>query len=83
MRLIDMAGTGNNKKRRPGSGGWNKGLPAWNRGKPWPDEVKARISEGMIRNHRMRVDCHCFACNAETRQKIILQLAACRQEKKR
>jgi hypothetical protein len=33
---------------------WNKGKPAWNRGIKMSDEVKQRISEGMIRNHPMR-----------------------------
>ena len=27
---------------------WNKGIKAWNHGQKWPDEVKERISNGMI-----------------------------------
>lgn len=27
---------------------WNKGVKAWNNGLTWPDEVKERISNGMI-----------------------------------
>ena len=27
---------------------WNKGVKAWNNGLTWPDEVKERISNGMV-----------------------------------
>lgn len=27
---------------------WNKGLPAWNSGRRWNDEVKENISRGMV-----------------------------------
>jgi hypothetical protein len=30
-----------------GRGGWNKGRPAWNRGKKWPTEVREKIRKGI------------------------------------
>jgi hypothetical protein len=59
------------KGRSKGCIAWNRGVPAWNRGMPWPDEVKARISEGMVIHHQThehythkprKEDCRCQMC---------------------